>query len=223
MNLRDNNTFIITETQPSVRYLKKKDKRLALLISRIGDIECNIHEDYFEFIVEQIVGQLLSAKAANVLIQRLHSLCNGRITPQKIIVLSFEEINSLGISRQKVNYIKGFGELICNSEFTFDGIERYSDSEIIDKLTAVKGIGQWTAKMFLIFALCREDVLPFEDIAFIQSYKWLYNTNDVNKESIIKRCNKWKPYSSIAARYLYRALDMGLTKEKNESGKGSEL
>ena len=213
-NKMNNKTFFIAETDPSVEYLKKNDKRLALLISRIGDIECNVHEDYFEFIVEQIVGQLLSAKASNVLIQRLHSLCNGKITPEKIIALSFDEINKLGISRQKVNYIKGFGELIYNSEFSFDEIDSFSDSIVLEKLTAVKGIGQWTAKMFLIFALRREDVLPYEDIAFIQAYKWLYNTKDINKESIIRKCNKWKPYSSIAARYLYRAWDMGLTKEK---------
>lgn len=89
-----------------------------------------------------------------------------------------------------------------------------NDADVIKQLTPIKGIGQWTAKMYLIFVLNREDILPIEDVAFLQSYKWLYKTNDVSKESIQKKCRKWKPYSSIAARYMYRALDIGLIKEE---------
>ena len=84
--------------------------------------------------------------------------------------------------------------------------------EVISHLTNIKGIGNWTAKMYLIFVLDRSDVLPYEDVAFQQSYKWLYNTSSTEKADIIKRCKKWSPYATVASRYLYRALDMGLTK-----------
>lgn len=89
-----------------------------------------------------------------------------------------------------------------------------NDADVMKNLTSLKGIGNWTAKMYLIFVLDRPDILPTEDVAFLQAYEWLYKTKDRSKESVEKRCKKWKPYSSVAARYLYRALDNGLTKEE---------
>lgn len=88
------------------------------------------------------------------------------------------------------------------------------DDEVINSLTQLHGIGHWTAKMFLIFVLDRPDVLPAEDGAFLQTYRWVYKTDDCNKDSVCKRCQKWKPYSSIASRFFYRALDAGMTKEE---------
>ena len=79
---------------------------------------------------------------------------------------------------------------------------------------SIHGIGRWTAKMYLIFVLDRQDILPYEDVAFLQGYRWMYKTDITTKDSVLKKCAKWKPYSSIAARYLYRALDMGLTTEE---------
>ena len=87
-----------------------------------------------------------------------------------------------------------------------------SDDEVFHKLKRIDGIGNWTAKMYLLFFLQRDDILPYEDSAFLQSFKWLYNLSDVSKNSIISQCHCWKPYSSIASRYLYIALDSGLTK-----------
>lgn len=84
--------------------------------------------------------------------------------------------------------------------------------EVINELAKLRGIGIWTAKMYLIFVLDRQDILPYEDIAFLQGYKWAYKTNDTSPEAVKKKCKKWRPYSSIAARFYYRALDMGYTK-----------
>lgn len=102
--------------------------------------------------------------------------------------------------------------MVTNNQIDFALLETLPDREVIKYLTAIKGIGNWTAKMYLIFFLQREDVLPYEDVAFLQAYKWLYNTKVVKPESIGRRCRIWKPYTSIGARYLYRALDSGLTK-----------
>ena len=88
------------------------------------------------------------------------------------------------------------------------------DKQAIKELTKISGVGNWTAKMFLIFVLNRSDILPYEDVAFLQGYGWLYKTNDFSKASVEKKCKKWKPYSSIAARYMYKALDGGHTKEE---------
>lgn len=89
-----------------------------------------------------------------------------------------------------------------------------SDEQIIKRLTSIHGIGNWTAKMYLIFVLNRPDILPFEDGAVLQVYGWMYKTDNCTKTSITKRCKKWKPYSSLASRYLYRALDYGFTKKE---------
>ena len=113
-----------------------------------------------------------------------------------------------------MEYIRSLTTAVISGILVFDDLINQTDEEIIHELTSFRGIGTWTAKMFLIFGLNRPDVLPYEDAAFLQSYKWMYKTSDCSKESIMKRCKKWKPYSSIAARYLYRALDYGLTKDE---------
>jgi DNA-3-methyladenine glycosylase II len=107
--------------------------------------------------------------------------------------------------------------LVCGKPDFFDSFSALSDTEIIRQLTSLRGIGTWSAKMYLIFVLNRLDVLPYEDGAFLQVYKWLYATEDVKPAAIIERCEPWKPYSSLAARYLYRALDAGMVKSANLS------
>ena len=96
----------------------------------------------------------------------------------------------------------------------FDALTEMTDQDVIRQLTAVRGIGNWSAKMYLIFVLNRPDVLPFEDVAFLQGYGWLFNTDDWRPAAVKKKCRKWRPYTSIAARYMYEVLDRGLTKEK---------
>lgn len=114
----------------------------------------------------------------------------------------------------KQNTFRIVTDAVIAGKLNFDDLAEMSDSEVIRKLTSYRGIGNWTAKMYLIFVLGRQDVLPFEDGAFLQSYRWLYKTEDCTAVAVKKRCQKWKPYSSIAARYLYRVLDLGMTKEE---------
>lgn len=105
----------------------------------------------------------------------------------------------------------------------FSEFKEMTDDEIIKRLTSLKGIGPWTAKMYLIFILDRQDVLPYEDGAFLQAYRWLYKTDDVSVDSVEKRCKKWKPYSSVAARFMYRALDYGFAKNEFHLFKNNEV
>ena len=113
-----------------------------------------------------------------------------------------------------MKYIRGLTNAVESGDLDFKKLETMNDDEVINELTSLHGIGTWTAKMYLIFALNRQDVLPYEDVAFLQGYEWLYKTKDRSKAAVEKKCKKWKPYSSIAARYLYRALDSGLTKNE---------
>ncbi len=141
-------------------------------------------------------------------------MCNGKITPKKIIDFSVEEIKTIGTSESKAKSIKALANAVLNKDIELKKLSKKTDEEVIKKLTKIHGVGMWTAKMFLIFALDRKDILPYEDVAFLQAYCWMNKTDDRTKESVIKKCNKWRPYSSIASRFLYRALDMGFTKER---------
>ncbi|WP_312444671.1 DNA-3-methyladenine glycosylase family protein [Lacrimispora sp.] len=207
-------TITLNNDSPSVQYLCSKDKRLKKVISMVGSITYTIHTNDYAFLVHEIIEQMLSIKAGQKIYSRLESLCGGQITPTAIATLSDAEIRETGTSNAKVTYIQNMTNAVITGELNFEVLKTMSDEEVRKKLTSLRGIGDWTAKMHLIFVLDRPDILPFEDGAFQQSYRWLYKTNDCSPIAVKKKCAKWKPYSSIAARYLYRVLDLGYTKNE---------
>jgi DNA-3-methyladenine glycosylase II len=205
---------ILNQKHPGVQYLCKKDKRLAKLIDMVGDIEYLEQPDCFARLVRSIINQMLSNKAAHVIGSRVVALCDGIITPENLLKLDKEQLRKAGLSYTKADYILGIAKAATDGSLDFSRFPGMTDEEVIKELTCLRGIGVWSAKMFLIFTLNRPDILPLEDVAFLQTYAWLYKTNDLRPMAIKKRCQKWKPYSSIAARYFYYALDMGLTKKE---------
>ena len=205
----------LDDQHPAVQYLCKKDKRLAKVIRMVGPITYVPHseEEIYSFLVHEIIEQMLSVKAGRKIFGKLEDLCGGKVTPENVNTFSDFELQGIGTSSSKVRAIRAMTNAVINGDLDFKEMRQLFDQEIIKKLTSLHGIGNWTAKMFLIFVLDRPDVLPVEDSAFLQTYRWLYKTTDCSKNSVHKRCRKWKPYSSVASRYFYRALDMGLTRE----------
>jgi len=203
----------LDETSTAIQYLTAKDKHLAKAIKMVGPLDYYLESDGYAFLISQIIGQMLSNKVADVLTQRMLTLCHGQICLNEISALTDEEIHEIGLSRPKVGYIRNLTTAIKSGTIDFTRYKTMTDTEIITDLTTIKGIGNWSAKMYLIFSLDRPDILPFEDIAFLQGFGWLYKTDDFSMKVIQKKCQKWHPYSSIAARYMYRALDLGLTKK----------
>ena len=204
----------LDENTPSIRYLCKKDKRFQKVFSMIGSISYELQEDGYSFLIHEIIEQMLSAKAANAIYGRLKELCGGSVCPDIINSLSDEQILSIGTSRAKVKAIRSLTQKIENGNIVFSEFDNMTDTAVLHILTRVHGIGMWTAKMYLLFVLDRQDILPFEDIAFLQGYGWTYKTDDYSPAAVKKKCGKWKPYSSIAARYMYLAVDKGLTKKE---------
>lgn len=204
----------LDENDAAIIYLRKKDKRFAKVFSMVGPISYSVHDDGYSFLIHEIVEQMLSTKAAQVIFNRLEARCDGIITPDAINSLSDSQIRETGTSGRKVQTIRAITDAIENRVINLKQFENMTDSEITTVLTSINGIGNWTAKMYLIFVLDRPDVLPFEDAAFLQGYKWAYRTDDCSPKSIQAKCKKWSPYSSTAARYMYRALDSGLTKQE---------
>lgn len=205
---------INSESKP-IQYLVRKDKRLAKVISMVGDISYTPHsDDPYLFLIHEIIEQMMSIKAGQKIYDRLEVMCNGNVTPDAISKLTDEQIRSTGTSNAKVSYIRNVTNAVKTGQLDFMALSTVPDEEVIKVLTLLRGLGTWTAKMYLLFVLNRQDVLPYEDGAFLQSYRWLYKTDDCSPSSIKKKCSKWSPYSSAAVRYMYRALDMGLTKNE---------
>lgn len=201
--------------QEVLEHLKRVDSRLAKVIEVIGDLQIgtyNTSSDEFNFLVREIVGQMISSGVKKVILQRLQDLCSNNICHETLNNLTVEQLRSIGLSTAKSGYIINLANLVSSKSIDFDHINSLDDEGVIKELIKIRGVGKWTAKMYLIFFLQRENILPYEDGAFLQAYKWLYNTKNVAPESISRKCRKWKPYQSIGARYMYQALDRGLTK-----------
>ena len=205
-------TYItLDKDSPEIQYLCKKDKRLAKVISMVGPISYKLHNEApYAFLIHEIIEQMLSLKAGQKIYGRLEELCDGVVTPERIAELSDEELSKTGTSSSKVRCIRSVTEAVLCEDLNFDKMETLSDEEVMCSLTKLHGIGNWTAKMFLIFVLNRPDILPVEDSAFLQTYRWVYKTDDSSEKAVCKKCKQWKPYSSIASRFFYKALDAGL-------------
>ena len=203
----------LDKNSPQIQHLYKRDKRLARVIDYIGPLNYEPYEDDpYAFLVHEIIEQMLSVKAGEKIYQRLIDLCDGSLTPENVSKLTFDEIKGIGTATSKVKFIQSLTYAVLNHDIDFLSLSLKTDDDVYKELTRLPGIGNWTANMYLIFVLNRQDILPFDDAAFLQTYKWLYNARKLKKETIKNKCKVWKPYSSIAARYLYRALDSGLTK-----------
>ena len=156
---------------------------------------------------------MLSVKAAQKIYSRLEALCDGQITPLSVSKLTDNQIRSIGTANSKVSFIRSVTAASEQGLLETSHFEHLSDDETLHELMSIRGIGSWTAKMFMIFVLNRQDVLPVEDAAFQQVFRWMFENEEFNSKVMYSTCQRWKPYSSIAARFCYRALDLGLTKQ----------
>jgi DNA-3-methyladenine glycosylase II len=211
---------ITIESEP-IKYLIGKDKNFKILYNLVGELSYRLDNDYYGFIIQTIIGQMLSNKVADILTERLLNICNtGKIDIESISNLSFNNIQSIGISRSKTQCIVDFTEYYIKNKYTNKKLSRLSDDEIIKEITSIKGLGSWSAKMFLLFVLGRENIFPIEDLAYRQAFIWYNGITSLPAKSKIKDISdKWNPYNSIVARYLYKALDNGLTKKPFSSYK----
>lgn len=209
----ENNIVKINRESESIKYLLKKEPRFKILYSLIGDLEYCTYNNSYVFLLNEIIGQMLSNKVAKTISNRLLVLCNNDINPEKINNISDEDLRSIGISYSKISYIKNLTIAVMNKKIVFSELKELNNTDVIKRLQTIKGIGNWTAKMYLIFVLDRNDIIPFEDMAFTQGYAWFYNTKKIDKKSIMSKSKAWEKYASILARYLYKAVDLGYIKK----------
>ena len=178
------------------------------LIEKHGELTLTESNDYFVDLVRSIVAQQLSGKAASTIWKRVETLLNGNITACKFLSVPDESMRQAGISGNKTRYIKNIAQAVMDKSLDFENIRSYDNGEIIQQLTAIKGVGQWTAEMFLIFSLAREDIFSFGDGGLNSAINKLYGGGiALTKDEIKAITEKWKPYRSIASLYLWRSLD----------------
>jgi len=186
-----------------IAYLKKTDKKLGKLIDSVGNIEREIIPNPFIALINSIVFQQLSYKAAITIWNRFENLV-GEVNPQSILEISDENLRSCGLSGTKISYIKNISKAMIDKDIDLENIENISDEEIINMLVKIKGIGVWTAEMFLIFCLNRNNVMAYKDLGIRKGLKWLYNLKEEPTiEEFNKIKNKWSPFNTIATLYLW--------------------
>lgn len=167
-------------------------------------------DDYFVSLCEDIIGQQLSGKVADVIFARFEKLFPTKnITPRTVLKLSEETLRTTGMSWSKARFIRDLAQKVLDKSVRLEDLATLSDQEVIKELTKVKGIGPWTAEMFLMFTLGREDVFSYGDLGLKNAIKKLYGfKKDPTNKQMEKLVNKWKPYRTWAARILWKSLEV---------------
>jgi DNA-3-methyladenine glycosylase II len=193
----------------AVRHLKESDPILCAIIERIGPCRMEFGPPEFHSLAEAIVYQQLNGKAAVTIFNRFAALAGDPLTPEGILQLTDAQMRSVGLSKQKSSYLRDMAERAARGNLDFTRLPEMSDDEVIKHLTQVKGVGVWTAHMFLIFTLRRPNVLPTGDYGVQAAIKKHYRKRKLPKpEQMVKIARPWEPYRSIACWYLWRSLDV---------------
>ena len=193
----------------AILHLKKADPVLGSVIDRVGAYRIEYREPGFQTLVRSIVYQQLSGKVASVIFNRLAAMLpGGEISPEDILKLTPVKMRRAGLSKQKTAYIRDLARKTARGKVNFETLPELPDHEVIEHLTQVKGIGVWTAHMFLIFALQRPDVLPTGDLGVRSAIRKAYGLDELPlPKQIEELAAGWRPYCSIASWYLWRSLD----------------
>jgi DNA-3-methyladenine glycosylase II len=193
----------------AINHLKKSDPVLSAIIESVGPYKMNYDDPAFASLAEAIVYQQLHGKAAATIFKRLTDLTGLPLTPKGILKLSEEQMRGAGLSKQKLSYLRDLATKAASGEVDFANLPDLPDDEVIKELTKIKGIGVWTAHMFLMFSLRRPNVLPTGDLGIQMAIRKHYRKRKLPKPVQMEKLAKcWEPYRSVACWYLWRSLDI---------------
>jgi DNA-3-methyladenine glycosylase II len=197
------------QIQTGLKHLRK-DRVLRKIIDAVGPFTLRPGRNRFSILVQSIISQQISGAAARNIRSRLNTLLeNGKLNPEKLAALGESDLRSAGLSRQKASYLLDLVRKSLDGTVRLEKISRLSDEGVIEMLTQVKGIGRWTAEMFLIFSLGRLDVLPVDDLGVRTAMKNLYGLKELpHKQTCIELALPWRPYATIGSWYCWRSLDL---------------
>ena len=192
----------------AIQHLKQSDPVLSGIIDRVGDYGIEFRDPDFETLVKSIVYQQLSGRVASVIFGRVVKAAGGKLTPENILKLRPGRMRALGLSGQKTAYIRDLARHTRDGRVDFAELLDLPDEAVIERLTEVKGIGVWTAHMFLIFALRRTDVLPLGDLGIRAAIRKAYGFAELPEPAEMETlAARWRPYCTVASWYLWRSLE----------------
>jgi DNA-3-methyladenine glycosylase II len=193
----------------AISHLSVADKRLGRIITAVGSYTINTGGDPFQSLVRSIMYQQLAGSAASAIHGRFLSLyCGTHPSAIRLAATPDAELRSIGLSSRKVEYLKGLAEYVAGGKLNLTLIAKMDDEEVIKQLTTVRGIGRWTAEMFLIFCLGRPDVLPVGDLGLQKAMQKVYGLRNLPTQKRMEDISKpWRPYRSVATWYLWRSLE----------------
>lgn len=195
----------LDQSDPVSAALAQADPELGAVIARVGKVELGIPSDPFEELVGSIVSQQLSTKAAGTIWRRLGETVP--ITPEDLASAEPETLRGAGLSNAKVRYVQGIARAAVTGDLDFDALEGLDDEEVIARLTTLKGVGRWTAEMFLLFALRRPDVLAVDDLGIRTSAGRMVGSDvAMERAELAARAEMWKPHRSAASLWLWASL-----------------
>jgi len=197
--------------QQAAKHLTAKDPVLAAVIKNAPAPSYVPHKNYYQELVESIISQQLSVKAAATILKRFKELFQKEFpTPEDILATEIEELRGVGLSRQKASYIKDVATRVLDGSIQFSHLDSLSNQEVIDELIQIKGVGVWTVHMFLLFCMGRLDVLPIGDLGIRNGIQKLYDLPEKPTPediAMVALNNKWHPYESVASWYVWHSLD----------------
>ena len=192
----------------AIVHLREADPVMRAIIDQVGAYRIRFRDPDFETLVKSIVYQQLSGRVAGVIFGRVTNAAGGRLTPEGILKLRPVRMRTLGLSGQKTAYIRDLARHARDGRVAFEELARLPDEAVIERLTEVKGIGVWTAHMFLIFALRRPNVLPTGDLGIRNAIRKAYGLLELPKPAEMETLSEpWRPYRTVASWYLWRSLE----------------
>jgi DNA-3-methyladenine glycosylase II len=202
----------MADYRASVRHLKRVDPVLAQVIEAVGPcrIQLRTEGSHYQALVRSIIYQQLSGKAAGTILARFSALYGGTPEPHAVLATTDEQLRAVGLSRQKIGYLRDLSSKVLSGALPLDAVHDMDDDDLIEHLVQVKGIGRWTAQMFLMFRLGRRDVLPELDLGIQNAIRRAYRKRKRPAPKDVRKIGaKWSPHSTVACWYLWRSLDNG--------------
>lgn len=188
--------------ETEISYLKDKDKKMAEVIEQIGFIKREVDTDLFSAVIHHIVGQQISTKAQETIWKRMSDSL-GTVNAENILEVEPAQLQSLGMSFRKVEYIRDFADKVYSGAFDLAAVSEMNDQDAIKELSSLKGIGVWTAEMILLFCLQRPDIFSFDDLAIQRGLRMVYHHRKIDRKLFEKYRRRFRPYCSVASLYLW--------------------
>lgn len=204
--------------EKEITYLKQKDKRLAEVIDKIGKVEREVDSDLFSSVVHHIIGQQISTKAQATIWQRMQENL-GVVSADTILAAGIEYLQSFGMTFKKAEYITDFAVRVRNGDFDLTGIWDKTDDEVITELSALKGIGVWTAEMILLFCMQRPNVFSYGDLAILRGMRMVYHHRKIDRKLFEKYRRRLSPYCSVASLYFWAVAGGAIPEMKDYAPK----